>query len=158
MSNLCDPMDCSPPGSFPQDSPGKNTGVGCHALLQGIFPTQGSKTHVSYVSYRGIQICKLCVGPETFLPKHTPPTHSLLFIPAATTIMQDTTILLLKCCRCNLTGLPTISFHMSLRVMPFSCLDILVDYGLNCLRQTERLALTLNVTALEDRAFRGAAA
>ena len=25
------------------DSPGKNTGVGCHALLQGIFLTQGSK-------------------------------------------------------------------------------------------------------------------
>ena len=24
----------------PQDSPGKNTGVGCHALLQGIFQTQ----------------------------------------------------------------------------------------------------------------------
>ena len=24
------------------DSPGKNTGVGCHFLLQGIFPTQGS--------------------------------------------------------------------------------------------------------------------
>ena len=27
----------------PWDSPGKNTGVGCHALLQGIFPTQGLK-------------------------------------------------------------------------------------------------------------------
>ena len=40
---LCDPMDCSPPGSsVHEDSPGKNTGVGCHALLQGIFPTQGS--------------------------------------------------------------------------------------------------------------------
>ena len=26
----------------PWDSPGKNTEVGCHALLQGIFPTQGS--------------------------------------------------------------------------------------------------------------------
>ena len=25
------------------DSPGKNTGVGCHVLLQGIFPIQGSK-------------------------------------------------------------------------------------------------------------------
>ena len=38
---LCDPMDCSPPGfSVHGDSPGKNTGVGCHALLQGIFPTQ----------------------------------------------------------------------------------------------------------------------
>ena len=26
----------------PWASPGKNTGVGCHVLLQGIFPTQGS--------------------------------------------------------------------------------------------------------------------
>ena len=26
----------------PWDSPGRNTGVGCHALLQGIFPIQGS--------------------------------------------------------------------------------------------------------------------
>ena len=40
---LCNPMDCSAPGLLcPWDSPGKNTGVGCHALLQGIFPTQGS--------------------------------------------------------------------------------------------------------------------
>ena len=39
---LCDPMDCSPPGSsIHGDSPGKNTAVGDHALLQGIFPTQG---------------------------------------------------------------------------------------------------------------------
>ena len=35
-------MDCSPPGSSVHgDSPGKNTGVACHALLQGIFPTPG---------------------------------------------------------------------------------------------------------------------
>ena len=40
---LCDPMDCSPPGSSVHvDFPGKNTGVGCHAFLQGIFPIQGS--------------------------------------------------------------------------------------------------------------------
>ena len=39
VSNL---MDCSPPGSSVHgDFPGKNTGVGYHALLQGIFPTQG---------------------------------------------------------------------------------------------------------------------
>ena len=38
---LCDPMDCSTPGSSVRgDSLGKNTGVRCHALLQGIFPTQ----------------------------------------------------------------------------------------------------------------------
>ena len=28
------------------DSPGKNTGVECHALLQGIFLTQGSNLHL----------------------------------------------------------------------------------------------------------------
>ena len=40
---LCVPMDCSPPGSSVHgDYPGKNTRVGCHALLQGIFLTQGS--------------------------------------------------------------------------------------------------------------------
>ena len=54
----CDPTDCSPPGSSVcgisqarilervtrlfclWDFPGKNTGAGCHSLLQGIFPTQ----------------------------------------------------------------------------------------------------------------------
>ena len=40
---LCGPMDCSPPGSSVHgDSPSKNTGVGCHSLLQGTFSTQGS--------------------------------------------------------------------------------------------------------------------
>ena len=34
-------MDCSPPGSSVHgESPGKNTGVGCQALLHRIFPTQ----------------------------------------------------------------------------------------------------------------------
>ena len=38
---LCNLMNCSLPGSSVHgDSPGKNTGVGCHALLQEIFPTQ----------------------------------------------------------------------------------------------------------------------
>ena len=41
-ATLGKPMDSNPPGSYPWDSPGKNTGVGCHALFQGIFPTQGS--------------------------------------------------------------------------------------------------------------------
>ena len=40
---LCDPMDCSPPGSSVHgDSAGKNTEVGCRAFVQGIFPNQGS--------------------------------------------------------------------------------------------------------------------
>ena len=32
----------------PWDSPGKNTGVGCHFLLQQIFPTQGSNSGLPY--------------------------------------------------------------------------------------------------------------
>jgi len=46
---LCDPVDCSLSGSSVHgDSPGKNTGVGCHALLQGIFPTQGLNPGLSH--------------------------------------------------------------------------------------------------------------
>ena len=38
----CDSIDCSPPcSSVHGDVPGKNTGMGFHALLQGIFLTQG---------------------------------------------------------------------------------------------------------------------
>ena len=41
----------SPPGSSHQwDCPSKNTGVGCHFLLQGLFPTQGSN--------RGLLCCR----------------------------------------------------------------------------------------------------
>ena len=53
---LCDPMDCSALGSSVHgDSPGKNTGVSCHALLQGIYPTQGSSPgllHCRQILYR----------------------------------------------------------------------------------------------------------
>ena len=52
---LCGPVDCSPPGSSVHgDSPGKNAGVGCHALLQGIFRTQGPNPglpHCRWVLY-----------------------------------------------------------------------------------------------------------
>ena len=35
----------------PWDSPGKNTGVGCHSLLQGIFLTQGSNLCLLHLMY-----------------------------------------------------------------------------------------------------------
>ena len=41
--------DCRLPDSaIHGDSPGQNTGVGCHALLQGIFLTQGSNSHLPH--------------------------------------------------------------------------------------------------------------
>ena len=46
---LCDPMDCSPPGSsVHEDSPGKNTGVGCHFLLQCMRVKSESEVAQSY--------------------------------------------------------------------------------------------------------------
>jgi len=45
---LCDPMNCSLPTRLLclWDSPGKSTGVGCHFLLQGIFPIQGLNLNI----------------------------------------------------------------------------------------------------------------
>ena len=52
---LCNHLDCSLPGSsVHKDSPSKNTGVGCHAHLQRIFPTQGSNPghpHCTWILY-----------------------------------------------------------------------------------------------------------
>ena len=60
---LCDPIDCSPPGFCPWNSPGKNTGVGCHSPLQRSFSTQGSNPHLLHyrqilyrLSYQGSPI------------------------------------------------------------------------------------------------------
>ena len=68
---LCDPMDYRPPGSsVHRHYPSKNTGVGFHALLQGIFPTQG------------LNLCLLCLlhwqaGSLPLAPPGEPSTMSL---------------------------------------------------------------------------------
>ena len=57
----------------PWDSPGKNTGVGCHALLQSIFPTQGSNPGLSYcrqifyhLSHQGSKLQELVMDREAW--------------------------------------------------------------------------------------------
>ena len=59
LSDSLWPLDRSPPGSSVHgDPPGKKTGVGCHDLLQGIFPTQGSNPglpHCRQILYRLIK-------------------------------------------------------------------------------------------------------
>ena len=60
---LCNPLDSSSPGSFVHGvSLGKNTGLGCHALLQGIFPTQGSNPHLVCLLHR--QVGSLPLAPH----------------------------------------------------------------------------------------------
>ena len=47
---VCNLVDCSPlDSSVHGGSPDKITGVGCHALLQGIFPTQRSNLHLLWL-------------------------------------------------------------------------------------------------------------
>ena len=55
-STLCDPMDYSLPSSSVHGIyPGKDTGVFCYFLLQGIMLTQGSNSHLLYLlHYRQI--------------------------------------------------------------------------------------------------------
>ena len=56
----------------PLDSPGKNSGVGCHILLQGIFPTQiqGSNLSLLHLLHCGWIFYPLShLGSPPFLPK-----------------------------------------------------------------------------------------
>ena len=51
---FCGPIDCSPPGSSSMGFSRQECGVGCHALLQGISPTEGSNPglpHCRWILY-----------------------------------------------------------------------------------------------------------
>ena len=50
--SFCGPTDWPVRLLCPWDSPGKDTGVGCHFLLWGIFPTQGSNLHLFCLLHR----------------------------------------------------------------------------------------------------------
>ena len=70
----CSPVGCGlPVSSVHGDSPGKNAGVGCHALLQGSFPTQGSNSHLSCVLHW--QASSLPLAPPGKPPAHS--KHSI---------------------------------------------------------------------------------
>ena len=56
---LWDPIEGSPPGSHPWDSPGKNTGVGCHFLLQCMKMKSESEVAQSYPTLRDPLDCSL---------------------------------------------------------------------------------------------------
>ena len=57
---LCDPIDGSPSGSLrPWDSPGKNTGVGCHFLLHCMKVKSESEVAQSYLTLCDPMDCSL---------------------------------------------------------------------------------------------------
>ena len=74
-------MDCSLPGSChgnPWDFPGKNTGVDCHFLLQGIFLTQGSNPSLLHEQADSLALNHLGSPPD---PDGTPLQCSCLENP-----------------------------------------------------------------------------
>ena len=78
---LLDLIDCSPPGPFVrEDSPGKNAGVGCHVLLQGIFPTQGSNQGLLHCRQIPYQLSHQ-LQAESSLPYPTPGSRALKVSP-----------------------------------------------------------------------------
>ena len=67
---LCDPMDHSPPpGSSVCGIPEASPGVGCHALFQGIFLTQGLNS-VSHISCTGSGFCTTSATREAYIHTH----------------------------------------------------------------------------------------
>ena len=83
------PMECSPPGCVVHgDSPGKNTGVGCYALLLGDLPNPGIKPRSpawQADSLPSEPLGKLTVGPrpiffQVWSLNHLFPTYSRPFL------------------------------------------------------------------------------
>ena len=75
----CNPTDCNPPGSSVHgDSPSKKTEVGCHFLLQGIFPIQGSNPGLPH--YRRILYCLSQQGSPSTYKKNNKFLNAFIYV------------------------------------------------------------------------------
>ena len=74
---LCDRMDCKLARLLcPWNSLGKNPVVGCHALLQGIFPTQGSNLGLPHCRFFTIWATREALWCHKAQPVNSRPGHS----------------------------------------------------------------------------------
>ena len=76
----------------PWDFPGKNTGVGCHFLLQGIFPTQGSNLQLLHWQADSLPLrplhCTLCLLSHSVASDSTTPWTAACQAPLSRGILQ----------------------------------------------------------------------
>ena len=91
----------------PWDSPGKNTGVGCHSLLQGIFPTQGSNTHLLCLLHWQAGSLPLASPGKPFKGH----SRKICILETGKCYKSELVVKLLPTCRC-------------LQVSPFPSLDV----------------------------------
>ena len=80
------------------DSPSKNIGVGCHAPLQGIFPTQGSNLPLLRLLHW--QVGSLLLEPhgKSTSLLHRELLHFLKEFPSLTTHVMSATLMLSSLC------------------------------------------------------------
>ena len=94
---FCDPIDCSlPSSSVHEDSPDKNTEVGCHSLLQGIFLAQGSNPGLPHcrqilhrLSHQGSPYVCIHIWYEVKWSEVKLLSHVWLFVTLWTVAYQD---------------------------------------------------------------------
>ena len=71
----------------PWDSPGKNTGVGCHVLLQGIFPNQGLNPQLFHLFYWQAGSLPLASSPGKPRGKVCGPSNTVSFRKRLTSLL-----------------------------------------------------------------------
>ena len=85
VSDSCYPIDCSTARLLCSwDSPGKNTGVGCHFLLQGIFLTQESNLGLLHcrqtlyqLNYEGSPYICIYTHTQTYIYIYSSPAAAI---------------------------------------------------------------------------------
>ena len=85
---------CQDPG--PWDSPVRNTGVGCHALLQGIFLTQGSNPHLlRFLTWQEGSLPLMPPG-KPLLPRQSPLNNVFYLHPKPRCLVSELMLNLIK--------------------------------------------------------------
>ena len=106
-------MDCSLPGSsVPGDSPGWNIGMGCHALLQEIFPTQGSNP--------GLLHCRQILYQQTY--QGSPIQENILLQKDSLFVFSSWYYLLYWCFQDKMVLLPMLLINRNSLLCGFMCL------------------------------------
>ena len=75
--------------SLSMDFPGKNTGMGCHFLLQGIFPAQGSNPRLLHLLQIGSQIVYNCITSWEIDRKTVETVSDFIFLSSKITADGD---------------------------------------------------------------------
>ena len=97
MCNSATPWTVAHQAPLSMDSPGKNTGVGCHALLQGIFLTKGLNPHLLHVLHWQVGSLPLVPsGKPTYQKKNKRNTIQITIINKRRNVFIESTYMKIR--------------------------------------------------------------